>query len=173
MKVGTSTKRFGKVVKSQLVAIVTVVEYEDSDAQHSWMRMMNSDSVEVEWDVSKPFSIRYEMDDDAGGDDDDGSNHVTAMLVNQVLSLGRLQKVIGGATDITGLGNVFVKVQHSTTQFQMTIETNLTGSAAESDDDKTVFKIYDLEENIVKGDFRDSIPTTFDFYTSATATASS
>lgn len=125
-------------------------------------------TIEKEWDASGDFGIKYEF---ASGSEKTPNATPKAYLVNQRCFLGRLDKILAEDKDISSWNtnvSVWVKIQHDSTTFAMSVEKDLSGSNTESDDDKTVHRIYTLKGLIVTADERSDFPS-MSFYTSAEA----
>lgn len=168
--VSTNPTDFNPVQWRVAVAEMRVVQYngEDRKDEKSAMRLISETQIAKTWDASSPFAIRYDI---AEGDFKNKNATPKAMLVNQTRFMGRLQDTVANETDVSSWDNVWVKILHDGETFEMSIEHDLEGDAARSDDDKTVYRIYDLDEKVVTEDLRSSVPE-MDFYTSpATATA--
>lgn len=110
------------------------------------------------WHVSGNFAIRYKLTNEKSKD-----SEYKVELVNQALMVGRLQLENLNPVDVSHAEHIWVKIEHSTEKFKLSV---LTECNETSDDDKTVFKIYDMEDGIVTQDLRSSIPD-LPFYTSA------
>ena len=159
-------EEYGRVEWQVAVGSINIVEYSDGETptERYATRTITETNIANEWDVSKPFSVKYEVTPQGKHSFD-----VKAWLVNQSVFLGRLEKIDAEDIDITGRDNVWVKITHDTDEFEMSVEFDLEGSAARSDDDKTVYRIYTLEDDVVVTDDRDEVPD-MGFYTSAPET---
>ena len=171
VKVSTNPTDFKPVYWQVAVAEIRVVKYNKSDRKDEKyaVRLISETQVAKEWDASSPFAIRYDI-----AEDDFKKKNATpkAMLVNQTRFIGRLQETVAPETDVSSWDNVWVRILHDGETFEMSVEHDLEGDEARSDDDKTVYRIYNLDEMVVTEDLRSSVPE-MDFYTSpATATAS-
>lgn len=162
----SAIEEYGRVEWTVAVGNINIVEYSDGETPTTRYstRTITQTNIANEWDVSKPFSVKYEVTPQG-----EHSFSLKAWLVNQSVFLGRLEKIDAEDIDITGRDNVWVKITHDTDEFEMSVEFDLEGSAARSDDDKTVYRIYTLEDNVVVTDDRDEIPD-MGFYTSAPET---
>ena len=114
---------------------------------------MFGDTVSYERSVSESFSVEYKMSNPEDADSD-----VTAKIVNEQIMLGRLDKENAKGTEIDKESKtIWVKIDHSGKKFKLSIEHDLEGEEAESNDDQTVVKIYDLEELFIIADHRDKL----------------
>ena len=161
-------EEYGRVEWQVAVGSINIVEYSDGETPTTRYatRTITQTNIANEWDVSKPFSVKYETTQTG-----EHSFDLKVWLVNQSVFLGRLEKIDAEDIDITGRDNVWVKIAHDTDEFEMSVEFDLEGTAARSDDDKTVYRIYTLEDNVVVTDDRDEVPD-MGFYTSAPETPS-
>ena len=144
------------------VATINVIET-DKDVLHGVNQIVSEGGIVREWKTDGAFAIEYEMESAK----EPGSN-VVARIINQRKALGRLYRKNADPVVVTGWDNVWVKITHEDTEFDMSVEKDLSGKDAVSDDDKTVFQIYRMKDNIPVEDSRGSIPD-FDFYTNASA----
>ena len=169
LRVSTDPTAFDPVYWREAVAEMRVTEYgDDTPTQRAAVRLTNERQMAKTWDISAPFSVRYDI---ATSDIKNKNAVPTVKLVNQTRFIGRLQVTLTEDTDITNWNDVWIKVLHDGETFETSVEHDLSGAAAASDDDKTVYRIYSLDERVVTQDLRGSVPE-MDFYTSpATATA--
>lgn len=167
--VSTDPTDFAPVAWRIPVAEMCVTEYaDDTPTKRTSVRLIEETQIEKVWDITKPFSIRYDI---AAEDIKKKSATPTAMLTNQMRFVGRLQTTLVDDTDVTGWPDVWVKIVHDGETFEMSVEHALSGADAQSDDDQTVYRIYALDNDVVELDLRDAVPA-MDFYTSpATAEA--
>ena len=133
----------------------------DGFVQHGVSQIVREGGIVKEWDIGSAFAIRYDMQDEANP-----SSGVVASVINQYKVIGRMFRENEEPVVVNGWKSVWVKIEHEGTEFNLSVEKDLSGDAAVSDDDKTVFRIYDLEDDIVTNDARTQIPPT-DFYTNA------
>lgn len=127
-------------------------------------------SISKEWSSRGEWGIEYRYDDE-----DDAKNPQTmpkVYLVNQRRMVGRLDLFIDTETNITswiGDVSIWVKIEHDSTQFKLSVARDLKGADAQSDDDKTVYLIYKLKDLVVLEDLRElrRIDVNTLFYTSA------
>ena len=169
--VSTDLTDFNPVQWRVAVAEMRIVQYNGSDRKDDKyaVRLISERQIAEAWDASSPFAIRYDISE---GDFKNKNATPKAMLVRQTRFIGRLQETVYPETDISSWKNVWVRILHDGETFEMSVEQDLEGDEARSDDDKTVYRIYDLDEMVVKEDLRSSVPE-MDFYTSpATAQAS-
>lgn len=166
LKVSTEEKDkdFGADQWSENVATIGMVEVETEDGvqlRHFAVQGGTKGIAKV-WESSSArmsgFDIIYELDDR------EPDAKPTVKLTKMVKMVGRLMVDEMDDREITGWNNVWVKYDHKGYEISMSIEHDLEGEDATSDDDKTVFKIYDLEDDIVTADYRDRIPD-MQFYT--------
>ena len=169
--VSTDPTDFNPVQWRVAVAEMRIVQYNDPDRKDDKYaeRLVSERQIAEAWDASSPFAIRYDISE---GDFKNKNAKPKAMLVSQTRFIGRLQETVYPETDISSWKNVWVRILHDGETFEMSVEHDLEGDEARSDDDKTVYRIYDLDEMVVTNDLRSSVPE-MDFYTSpATAQAS-
>lgn len=153
----------GRVAWQTIVAELIKIEFTDGGmTMRGANRLIDDGIIERTWDATNAFSIAYEMPEYPNISP---IAEPIVYLQNQVKFLGRLQLVNDGFDDVTNWKDVWVKIDHSSETFKMSIEKNLTGDDARSDDDKTVYKIYSLADNVVTADLREQAPN-LDFYTS-------
>jgi hypothetical protein len=165
-KVGFATEdsAFGRTQWAVAVGEIHVREFRDGGATRRFaVRTADKDAYAFAWDVSAPFSIRYDY---AAADFLDPAAKPRAALCNQMLFLGRLQTEATVAKDVSSWEDVWLTVTHDSTQFSSDTTHGLSGDAAVSDDDRTVFRLYILEDMVPKADYRAHVPD-FDFYTNA------
>lgn len=155
---------------TQAAATMQVAEYSDDRETRTWAENTLAESgvalVEQTWDASGDFAVEYAMPE---GSETTPNAKPLVRIVNQRRYLGRLDAEVSGYTDATqwtGETEVLLKVEHDSEDFVMSVERNLTGAAAKSDDDKTVGMIYRMKDSVVTEDRRGLFPTTA-FYTSA------
>lgn len=167
--VSTDPTDFDPVAWRIPVAEMRVTEYaDDTPPQRSGVRLADETQIDKVWDISKPFSIRYDI---AAADIRRKNATPTAKLTNQTRFVGRLQTTLVDDTDVTGWPDVWVKIVHDGETFEMSVEHAMSGADAQSDDDQTVYRIYALDDDVVELDLRNAVPA-MDFYTSpATAEA--
>lgn len=167
VKISTDPTDGEPVQWQEAVATIKIVQYtdeSDTPPERSATRLADETSIAKEWDISGEFAIKYEI---ANRSLQDKNAKPTVKLINQSRFIGRLEKTITQDTTIQDeWESVWIKIKHDSEEFEMTIEHDLSGSETVSDDDKTVYKIYDIEEKIVKVDYRDSVPE-MDFYISS------
>lgn len=165
--VSTNPEGYNKVQWKVAVANITIAEWSEEDkdggtvlrAERS-VEALWSGAMVKEWDISKAFAIEYLLNDEKSP----SSSH-TAQVINQTKMLGRLQVNNVQPVNVTNATEVWIKINHSGTDF--TLEVATSSGNEKSDDDKTIYKIYDLGTGgVVKGDYRDTIPT-LPFYTNA------
>ena len=162
LKVSTNPSDFAPMAWVKAVAELRVVDYGEGETKtRSAVRTADGIRVEKTWDISLPFSVMYVMPE---GSETDRNAKPNVMLTMQDRFIGRLQETVYPDTNITGWNNVWVKIVHDGETFELSVEDDLTGAEARSDDNQTVYKIYDLSEDIVTADLRASVPV-MDFYT--------
>ena len=130
-------------------------------------------TVEVTRDISSAFSIEYALDDYEAKEP-----AVTARIVNQRLRVGRLYKEIAEPTQLpSGAKSAWARVDHADETVALSVVFDPEGTEAESDDDKTVVKLYSLDADggeggvpFVKEDSRETLDD-LPFYTNAPDTS--
>lgn len=123
-----------------------------------------NDNIAIVRDISQPFSVRYTWG--SGGE-------LEIEIINGYIMVGRLMialdecKTVGGGKSIKGEPDVWVRINHEESKYTLELDHDLTGADAESDDKKTVFKIYELKDakDVVTNDLRDNLKQDFGFYT--------
>lgn len=161
-KADTDAEGNGKVAWTDAVATIGVAEYtQDGRTQvmHSVVQL-KSGAMEKTWDTSGSFAIEYELDDET-----EAESSYTAKLVHQTKMLGRLQANNIEPMDVTHADGLWVVINHESEEFELEVKDSV-GDGARSDDDHTIYKIYDMEDGVVTFDYRSTIPT-LPFYTNA------
>lgn len=148
------------------VATICDIKYAKGTMTQHAVTQNHLGSVAYAWDTSGAFSIEYTLDDYSSK-----NPTITAKVINQRMMLGRLDRINADGTTVEkSWKTAWMKVDHSGEKFEISVEHDLTGTDAESDDDKTVVKIYDLDEGRVTADCRDSLEN-LEFYTNPPDTA--
>lgn len=149
------------------VGSVQEADYKDGEGRakksHGVTQTLKT-AVEKDWDISGAFALDYTPSSET-----DGSMDGTVAVINQVKMLGRAQQSLVEPTDVTGAEGVWIKIEHSGEEFTLSVETDDPG---DSNDDQTVYKIYDLKDNIVTADYRAEVGE-LPFYTNPADTGSS
>ena len=140
----------------------------DGEIKRRYAVQMHGTSVAYKWDVSAPWSVRYEMESD------EPDANVKVSLVNQSKVLGRLFAQKAKPTDIKDWSSAWVVVKHGSTEFEVDVKDYSDGDEADggkdggdntkSNDDRTVFQIYEIKDDVPVADYRAAIPD-MDFYT--------
>lgn len=143
------------------VASIYEAEYNDDDGQHHVdhsVTQLVDEQITESWDVGSTFAIAYELDDEASK-----NSSYTVKVVNQSKMLGRLQENNTEPVDVKTASSVWVVIKHEGEDYELEVKAS-TPTDAESNDDQTVYKIYDMKDGVVKADYRNSIPV-LPFYT--------
>lgn len=165
-KVMTGKGSYGATAWTETVATISEIKYkagENNRTEHTVSQSLASSLTKL-WDTSSPFSVDYELTSETVRE-----SSYTVKVINQTKMLGRLQKENAQPFDIKSADGVWVKIKHETTEFDLTLAVTDQG---QSDDDKTVYKIYEMDGDVVKTDNRSSIGT-LPFYTNPADTGSS
>ena len=152
MMLSTDPKAFDTVSGSVAVATMTLIETRDDEGNTRRSRSGENivrESQTFEHDVSRAFSVHYRTEDDAKEPD----AKFKPSIVNSRFLFSRKQQIVGTETDISGMKDVYVKFGHESEKF--TIE--VTDQREDSDEDKTVVRIYRLEDDVVTIDERDDL----------------
>lgn len=120
---------------------------------------LHSGAITKTWDVTSPFAIEYILSDETSK-----SSGYTARVINQTKMLGRLQVNNVTPVDVTNATEVWIEIDHSGEDFSLEVKTSV--ESEESNDDVTVYKIYDLSNGVVVEDYRGAIPE-LPFYTNS------
>lgn len=129
---------------------------------------LRSGAVSVERDISSPFSVEYALDDYEAR-----KPAVTPRIVNQHIRVGRLYKEVESPTEVPdGAKSAWVKVGHADETVTLSVAFDLEAADAESDDDKTVVKIYSFGDGAAVADDTRSLLSDLPFYTNAPAASS-
>ena len=162
--VSTDPDGNGNVAWRDAIATISIAEWtEQTEDGRSVYQMdhnvipLNVGHMEKRWDVVKPFAIDYKLSDETSAD-----SEYAVEVINQTKMLGRLQAKNIEPVNVKGATEVWVQIDHSGEDFDLTVKTSVQNE--ESDDDVTVYKIYDLEDGVVTEDYRDTIPE-LPFYT--------
>lgn len=142
---------------SVAVATISEVRFDDRTLHGTTRYAVDPETVHFVWPQGE-FAINYEFKDNGG------TYSAVPRVINQTKMIGRLQVYNIEPKDVSGSKSVWIKIEHPSTQFKLTVETDLTGKDTLSSDDRTVYKIYDLEDDVVVNDYRDKIPE-MNFYT--------
>jgi hypothetical protein len=126
-----------------------------------------NDNIAIVRDISQPFSVRY------SGNKVGSDGQFDIEIINGYIMIGRLMialdecKTAGGGKSIKGETDVWVRINHEASKYTLELDFDLKGADAESDDKKTVFKIYELKDakDVVTNDLRDNLKQDFGFYT--------
>lgn len=150
------------------IATICVMEYTDDNgnARHNhYVIQGHTGAMEKVWDCSGPFALDYTLNDPTST-----SSTYSVAVINQTKMLGRLQKNNVDPVYVTGADEVWVKIAHEDENFDLSVLTSV--SDPNSNDDQTVYRIYKLDDDVVKEDNRDRIGD-LPFYTNPAATQSS
>ena len=163
--VDTDPEANDDVTWTDAVATIGVAEYNGEDGRvvrHTVVQLTNGAMVKT-WDATDPFSLEYKLDDET----QKNSGH-TVEVVHQTKMLGRLQVDNVEPVVVASAKEVWIKIDHKDEEFKLEV----LGKAphdTKSNDDQTVYKIYDMDgKGVVTHDYRASIPTP-PFYTSASS----
>lgn len=165
-----TTESDGSAWKS--AAVATIAEIQVGTGASAYVnrtatRTIEVDSLSYEWDETKPFSLHFTLSSATAPD----ATITSVKVVNQVVAVGRLMLTPTGAaassgTEVKTFSEVWVRVNHAQPEFTLEVVDALAGPAAESDDDKTVWRIYTLDSGMPTSDTRSQTPV-MDFYTNA------
>jgi hypothetical protein len=163
MKASVDPKAFNPTQWSHAVATISKIKYSDEEVEdHATGRLADFDSIAESWPIDGPFAVKYTMPQE-GGRNPDAEPEVS--LINQERFAGRMQVSVEKDTDVKEWKSVWIKIAHDSEKFSMSVEKDLGGDEAKTDDDQTVYKIYTLDQNVVTSDLRGSVPA-MDFYVS-------
>lgn len=149
------------VAWADAVATIGVAEYTDSGGvlhvSHSVVQHFSGGMTKT-WDNQSEFAVDYELSDETG-------SGYTANVINQTKMLGRLQEENVNPVDVRTATEVWIRIEHSGENFELSVLASAPDDT-ESNDDQTVYKIYDMKDGVVTRDYRDSIPE-LPFYTNS------
>lgn len=158
--VSTNATAYDPVAWVDAVATIGVAEYTDSDGLHVSHSVVQqfSGGMTKTWDNQSAFAVDYERSGETG-------SGYSVNVINQVKMLGRLQERNVDPVDVSTATQVWIKIDHKGEKFELTVLTSAP-SDKDSNDDQTVYKIYDMKDGVVTMDYRGFIPE-LPFYTKA------
>lgn len=155
------------VAWADVVATIGVAEWEEEgeDGEVATVVEHNVTSIVSEpltkaWDNRSAFAVDYQLADET----ETGSNY-TASVVHQIKMLGRLQVSNLQPVNVKTATEVWIKINHAGENFTLQVLAEAPQDT-KSNDDQTVYKIYDMQNGVVTADYRATIPE-LPFYTSA------
>lgn len=167
-KATTDPKGNGAVAWTDAVATIGISEYTDKDGDRHVNHVsapLKTGAIIKTWDNTGAFAIDYELDDET-----DKDSTYTAKVINQTKMFGRLQVKNAEPVDVSEAEEVWIEIDHSGEEFDFEVKTSV--SDEDSNDDKTVFRIYEMDDGVVIRDYRGEIPET-PFYTNAASSSAS
>lgn len=159
--VSTDPKANDPVAWAEAIAIIREAQYTDSAGgrrvDHTVIQRMSGELTRT-WDNRSAFAVDYILDDETNED-----STYKAQVINQTKMLGRLQESNVDPVDVKSSTEVWLKIAHGGTKFELSV-LKTAPSDAKSNDDQTLYKIYDMKDGVVVRDYREDVPE-LPFYT--------
>lgn len=154
---------WGAVKWSEIVAYIGMIKI-DGREEVGVVNQIFTGNIKREWNASGKFAIVY-----TPATESEGGGKYKMRIRNANLMIGRLMLSIpesegeDGGKDISGWEEVWLKIIHDSEKVSMELLDSNSGE--ESDDDKTICKLYTIKDDVVISDSRENASNDFGFYT--------
>ena len=161
-----STKKddisFNGTINDLYVDNIMIKQWDDKSGETSQIitqhesQQLIKEAQHLKFDETGTFRLEWKLE----GQDKYSFESYKLYLVNQCVNFGRVQVWGVEKTDITSFSDVFVKIDHSKKQANISV----VGESAENTLDYTFIKILKMDKGSVKDDYRETIRNGLQLY---------
>lgn len=161
-----STKKddisFNGTINDLYVDNIMIKQWDDKSGETSQIitqhesQQLIKEAQHLKFDETGTFRLEWKLE----GQDKYSFESYKLYLVNQCVNFGRVQVWGVEKTDITSFSDVFVKIDHSKKQANISV----VGESAENTLDYTFIKILKMDKGSVKEDYRETIRNGLQLY---------